>query len=139
LNKKSIVVCFSLTALMLVSSFAVFADPVYYPQLFIKSQGRQWYFFGDNPVPMFNAKDVDEYSLRAYYAVPDGAGGVIITYIHILGVNISNDKVTITIDPNEIPSTLGPEDFTTGVTGMLMDGTEFLATGPGFMWRKAGG
>ena len=76
---------------------------------------------------MFSGKYVDETTIETKYWI--GAEYYEITPVKIV---LTTHKVTLYFDPVDLPETADG----TVITGKLMNGLEFEATGPGFLKRK---
>ena len=122
-------------------TYPVTAATTYYPELKLKDKGRTWYFNTYYPDPAdptitigFDPGQIDwDYVVcyyirhgRTYYVTPSG---------HSIDYDLN--LVEIYFDSKEIPGGSGVTQTT--VIGLLLDGDSFVATGPGWMWRKAGG
>jgi len=113
------------------------AATVYYPSLYIKSNGQIWEFstIGLLGEEMFPSKDVDVSTVKAYYWAYNELGYLQIYSLNVKDVHIAGNKVSVTFNKDFLPDSAEE----TLVVGDLNNGEDtFEASGPGFVWRKWG-
>jgi hypothetical protein len=120
------------TVLLLASMFVslgIAAATVIRPDLQIKANGVLWYVPTDinlDGIPDFNAKLLIENTVVA--TVYTETGPIVVTPINIL---MKDNYIMLVFQPKSLPDA----SVTTLVTGDLVGGDSFYATGPGYTYR----
>jgi hypothetical protein len=105
------------------------AQTEYYPTLEIKLNGMIWYFKTyDDTSGAFNGMKIIKSSIVAYYYDMDGLGPYTIKPVAIV---TTKNWVMLVFCPKSLPTF---KVSTTGVTGDLTNGDNFIASGGGFAW-----
>ena len=102
----------------------------------VKSDSQIWEFSTLDPLgnEVFSSKDVDVSTIEAYYWVWDENGNTVEYKINVKDVHLAGHKVSVTFNKDFLPAKADG----TKVIGALYTGETFMATGPGFVWRKWG-
>ena len=120
-----------LSVMMLASIGAAAAQDIHYADLEIAARGIIWHFNTQEAIEPFSGKDVVKCSVVAHTWDTEGND----YYIKPILILTSKNCVMLIFWPRALPDV---ETDGSEVTGLLKNGDEFVATGPGF-GRKAGG
>jgi hypothetical protein len=113
-----------LSAVMFASIGAAAAQEVHFADLEIAGKGIIWHFSTQEAIEPFSGKDVVKCSVVATWWDEDGVE----TTIDPLLILTTKNCVMLIFRPRDLPE----DSEGTMVTGILKNGDEFLATGPGF-------
>lgn len=122
-----------LAAVMLSSVGLAAAEVVYFPELIVpeKTKGIIWYFSTDvdgDGVADFNGNNIRRNTIVVEWWTNDGNGG----FLHPLVIITTKNTVMLVFCPRSLPDRADGNS----VTGMLKNGAEFLASGPGFTYHQ---
>ncbi len=120
-------------SIMATSIISVQATEIELPSVTIKKNGVIWDistqdYFGAK----FNGKDVYPTTIVVKYWI-ETSDGLIYSEIVPSDIKLTPNKITLIFDLDDLPTE--PVDGTS-ITGELIGGDTFLATGPGFAWRR---